>query len=142
MTNPALSTSKNKIIRRNLLICVIWIRTFVVGPAIFFFLFAVADLKAESTINSTNSYAWGANLGWINWKPSANDGVVIGEFICSGWIWTANAGWINVGNGFPINRIQYQNNSATDFGINYGVDPLQPGYAILRGTLMEPISAG
>jgi hypothetical protein len=56
-----------------------------------------------------------------------------GEFICSGWFWGANVGWINIGNGFPVNNIQYQNNSATDYGVNYGFDPAQPGYAILRG---------
>jgi hypothetical protein len=96
-------------------------------------LFVLFDLRAASTINSTNSYAWGANIGWTNWRPSAADGVAIGEFICSGYIWGANVGWINLGNGFPVNNIQYQNNSAADFGVNYGIDPTQPGYAILRG---------
>ena len=45
---------------------------------------ALSDANATSTINSTNAYAWAANLGWTNWRPSAADGVVIGEFICSG----------------------------------------------------------
>jgi len=89
--------------------------------------------RAASTINATNAYAWGANIGWTNWLPSPADGVVIGEFICSGYIYGANVGWINVGNGNPVNHIQYQNNSATDYGLNYGVDPTQPGFAILRG---------
>src|SRR3981081_1986750 len=78
--------------------------------------------NATSTINSTNAYAWAANLGWTNGRPSAADGVVISEFVCSGYIYGANFGWINVGNGFPVNNIQYQNNSVTDFGLNYGID--------------------
>ena len=89
--------------------------------------------RAASTINATNKYAWGANIGWTNWLPSTADGVVIGEFICSGYIYGANVGWINVGNGSPVNHIQYLNNSATDFGVNYQIDPTQPGFAILRG---------
>jgi hypothetical protein len=94
---------------------------------------APLSARATSTINATNQYAWGANIGWTVWRPSAADGVSIGEFICSGYIYGANVGWINVGDGTPVNNIQYQNNSATDFGLNYGIDPTQPGVAILRG---------
>lgn len=96
-------------------------------------LLAVANARATSTINATNNSAWGANIGWTNWLPSAADGVVIGEYICSGYIWGANVGWINMGSGAPVNGIQYQNNAANDFGINYSIDPTQPGFAILRG---------
>ncbi len=38
-----------------------------------------------------------------------------------------------MGNGAPTNNIQYSNASATDFGINYSIDPMLPGKAILRG---------
>ena len=38
-----------------------------------------------------------------------------------------------MGNGAPTNHIQYSNTSATDFGINYSIDPMLPGKAILRG---------
>jgi hypothetical protein len=90
-----------------------------------------------STINTTNQYAWGANIGWTNWRPDPDatntTGVIIGEFICSGYVYAANVGWINMGNGNPVNHIQYQNNSATDFGVNYGIDSTLPGYGILRG---------
>ncbi len=30
-----------------------------------------ATAQAASTINSTNAYSYGANIGWMNWKPSA-----------------------------------------------------------------------
>ncbi len=98
---------------------------------------AFAKANATSTINSSNAYAWGASIGWTNWRsdPDASNttGVRVEEFVCSGWIWSGNVGWINVGNGSPINHIQYQNNSATDFGVNYSIDPTQAGVAILRG---------
>jgi hypothetical protein len=46
------------------------------------------------------------------------NGVVIGEFVVKGYIYAANVGWINLGSGSPANGIQYQNNSASDFGVN------------------------
>jgi hypothetical protein len=91
------------------------------------------DLRAASTINSTNAYGWGANIGWTNWRPSAADGVSIGAYTCSGYVYAANVGWINLGNGNPANHIQYQNNSATDFGVNFTIDPNNPGHGFLRG---------
>jgi len=90
--------------------------------------------RGATTIDSNHQYSYGANIGWMNWLADGSaDGVSIGEFICSGWIYGANVGWINFGNGNPFNHIQYNNNSATDFGVNYGIDPMQPGYGILRG---------
>jgi Bacterial TSP3 repeat len=88
---------------------------------------------AASTINSTEAYSYGANIGWMNWRPSAADGVEIDEYVLSGYIYGANVGWINMGNGTPTNHIQYSNASATDFGVNYQIDPMLPGKAILRG---------
>ncbi|MDP9098396.1 MAG: hypothetical protein M3N48_05300, partial [Verrucomicrobiota bacterium] len=73
-------------------------------------------LYAATTINSTNAFSWGANVGYLNWRPTAADGVNVGAFICQGYIYGANVGWINMGTGNPVNHIQYQNDSATDFG--------------------------
>ncbi len=103
---------------------------------------AAASSWATSTINTTNQYSWGANIGWMNWRPDFtgdnSEGVIVGEFICSGYIYAANVGWINMGNGFtpsaiPTLHIQYSNTSATDFGVNYTLDPSQPGVGVLRG---------
>jgi hypothetical protein len=75
-------------------------------------------LRAASTIDLTNRYAWGANLGWTDGVADTNNGAVMGEYVCSGCLYSANVGWINLGSGAPANQIQYQNNSATDFGVN------------------------
>jgi hypothetical protein len=77
-----------------------------------------ALLHAASTIDSANRFAYAANLGWMDWTGDTANGVVIGEYVCSGNIYSANAGWISLGSGRPANGIQYQNNSATDFGVN------------------------
>lgn len=80
---------------------------------------SLAVCSALSTINPANKYAYGANVGWMNWRGDANSGAVVGEYVCSGFIWAANVGWINLGNGAPINGIHYQNVSANDFGLNH-----------------------
>jgi len=75
---------------------------------------------AASTISPTNNFAYGANIGWMDWRGDAGtNGVVIGEFVVSGHIYAANVGWINLGSGSPTNGIQYTNNSANDFGVNH-----------------------
>lgn len=81
-------------------------------------LVAISNLHAASTIDAINRYAYGPNLGWMNAVADTNNGAVIGNFVCSGYIYSANAGWIYLGGGSPINGIYYQNNSVGDFGVN------------------------
>jgi hypothetical protein len=84
---------------------------------------------AATTINAVNKLAFGANIGWMDWRGDTNDGAVIGEYVCSGYIYSANVGWIHLGSNAPANGIQYQNNSATDYGVNHdGLGNLR-GYA-------------
>ena len=78
----------------------------------------VASLQAATTIDPVNHFAYGANVGWIESRGDTNNGAVIGEYVCSGYLYSANVGWINLGNGSPVNHIQYQNNSGSDFGVN------------------------
>src|SRR5690242_14587491 len=81
---------------------------------------AVAGVEAAAppptTINATNKFSYGANFGWIDWRGDTNNGGVIGQYVCSGYIYSANVGWIHLGNNAPTNGIQYQNLSATDYG--------------------------
>jgi hypothetical protein len=85
------------------------------------------SVYAATTIDAANKYAYGANIGWMDWTGDNTHGAVIGAYVCSGYIYSANVGWINLGSGSPANGIQYQNNSATDFGVN------QDGLGNLRG---------
>jgi hypothetical protein len=74
--------------------------------------------RAATTIDLVNRYAYGANIGWMDWVADTNNGAIIGDYVCSGYIYSGNVGWINLGSGSPANGIQYQNNSASDFGVN------------------------
>ena len=44
--------------------------------------------QAESTINPTNRHAYGANIGWTDWRADGTNGVVIGDYVCSGSIYS------------------------------------------------------
>ena len=96
------------------------------------FLFVTASLasgQAATTINPVNKFAYGANLGWMDWRGDTVNGAVIGDYVCSGSIYSANVGWINLGNGSPPNLVRYQNTFANDFGVNHdGLGNLR-GYA-------------
>src|ERR1041385_2010407 len=78
----------------------------------------VGVASAATSINATNKYAYGANIGWIDARGNTNNGAIIGEFVCSGYLYAADVGWIHLGSNAPANGIQYQNNSATDYGVN------------------------
>src|SRR6267154_1443300 len=76
-------------------------------------------LQAATSINALNKNAYGANVGWLDFRGNTNSGAVIGEYVCSGYLYGANIGWIHLGSNAPANGIQYQNNSATDYGVNH-----------------------
>lgn len=79
---------------------------------------AAALHATTTTVDKVNRYAYGANIGWMDWVADTNNGAVIGDYVCSGYIYSGNVGWINLGSGSPANGIQYQNLSASDFGVN------------------------
>lgn len=90
---------------------------------------AAFTVSGQTTINSTNQYAYAANAGWIGMRGDTSNGVVVGEYVCSGFAYGANIGWINFGSGTPTNQIQYGNASATDFGVNRMQDGRLRGFA-------------
>jgi len=89
----------------------------------------LSSVHAATTIDPVNQYAYGANIGWINWRGDADHGAVVGSSVCSGYIYSANVGWINLGTGTPTNGLQYQNRSASDFGVNTDAQGNLRGFA-------------
>lgn len=88
-----------------------------------------ACLHAATTIDPVNRYAYGANVGWLDWRGDTANGVVISATFCSGYIYSANVGWINLGSGTPTDGVQYQNLAADDFGVNVDALGHLRGYA-------------
>jgi len=80
-----------------------------------------AAALAQTDVSGVNKFAWGENVGFLNWRdagePAGSAGVSFEGDHLAGWIWGENIGWIRVGvGGGP-----YANDSASDFGVN--VDP-------------------
>ena len=84
---------------------------------------------AESTIDPTHPYAYGANIGWVNMRADGTNGAAIGQYFCTGYMWSADCGWMKVGSGTPANGHSYANNLATDWGINHDGRGRLRGYA-------------
>ena len=89
----------------------------------------IVTASTATTINDPNKYAWGANLGWFDWRGDVASGAVIGEFVCAGYLYSANCGWIHLGDGTPAGGIQYANTSGADFGVNHDGTGLLRGFA-------------
>ncbi len=89
----------------------------------------ISTASAATTINVANKCAYGANIGWLDWRGDVTNGAVIGEFVCAGFIHSANVGRINLGHGRPANGIRYQNSLAGDFGVNHDGAGTLSGFA-------------
>ena len=62
----------------------------------------VADPPATSSENidpenTDNQYAYGENIGWINFEPSMTEtGAIVSREKVEGFVWAENIGWINL----------------------------------------------
>ena len=89
----------------------------------------VSSTWATGNVDPTNKYAWAENTGWANAAPT-NGGVSVHFDGTSGYLtgfaWGENMGWIKLGDntGGP-----YNNNSATDWGVNLNAASNLTGYA-------------
>ncbi len=54
--------------------------------------------QTDGTVSATTKYAWGENMGWINFAPQNGDtytGIHITDTAVTGYAWSAAVGWIN-----------------------------------------------
>ena len=84
--------------------------------------------SAGTSINNSNKFAYGANVGWINWEADTDNGAWMGQMFITGFVYSANTGWINMGGG-PTNGYEYGHGAADDFGINILSGGLLRGFA-------------
>ena len=100
----------------------------------------IACLASSSSLASdTERFAWGENVGWLNWQGQrGDDGVPFGagraRFFpdhLRGWVWGENVGWINLGqNGpYPEPSMQGVDGDMDAFGVNIDASGVLSGYA-------------
>jgi hypothetical protein len=56
----------------------------------------VASAENIDPDNDGSQYAWGENVGWINFEPSQGEGVTVTDSAVTGKAWGENIGWINL----------------------------------------------
>ncbi len=79
-------------------------------------LLAVGVAYAAANIDGTNKWAYGTNIGWLNFAPSHGGGVTVYTDHLEGYVWAENIGWIRLNSdGTP----PYANDSASNYGVNY-----------------------
>jgi hypothetical protein len=99
---------------------------------VLFAAFSLPVASAQSSVDTAEKWIWSGNLGWIDARPSAAHGAIIGRFYCRGNLWVPNAGWVSLGTGNPANGYAYSNATGTDFGVNFAGYNLD-GTGRLRG---------
>jgi hypothetical protein len=82
-----------------------------------------------SNIDRNMRYAYAANAGWMDLRPSFVDGVRVSETCLGGYAYAVNFGWISLGSGAPANGHTYSNGSATDYGVNVNAEGQLAGFA-------------
>ena len=72
-----------------------------------------------ANINSTNKWAWGANVGWLNFDPTYGGGVTVYTDHLEGYVWAENIGWIRLGSDGGGGDPYYANTTKDNYGVNY-----------------------
>ncbi len=62
------------------------------------FLVFCGNLYAENIDPNEDGsqYAWGENVGWLNFEPNTGDGVQVAGYKLTGFVWAENVGWISM----------------------------------------------
>lgn len=89
----------------------------------------VGVVQAQTgNIDPVYKWAWGTNIGWINFNPT-HGGVTVYEDHLEGYAWGENVGWIRMGTHTGGGAHTYGNTSNTDYGVNRDGSGNLSGYA-------------
>jgi hypothetical protein len=69
-------------------------RLFLVG----FLILCCTSLYAENIDpnDDGSQYAYGENIGWLNFEPSEGDGAHVSQTQLTGYVWAENIGWVSL----------------------------------------------
>ncbi len=91
-------------------------------------LLLVFTIAYAANIDPTDKWAWGTNLGWLNFND-ANGGVTIYDDHLEGYVWAENIGWIRLGTYDGGGAHIYANDAADTYGVNHDGAGNLSGYA-------------
>lgn len=92
------------------------------------FLTLAGMVYAAGNIDATNKWAWGSNIGWINFNPT-HGGVTVYDDHLEGYTWAENIGWIRLGAYTGGGAHTYANDAAGTYGVNNDGHGNLSGYA-------------
>ncbi len=92
------------------------------------FLGLVSVVYAAGNIDSTNKWAWGGNVGWLNFNPD-DGGVTVYDDHLEGYVWAENIGWIRLGTYTGGDTYTYANDAPGTYGVNNDGSGNLSGYA-------------
>ena len=91
--------------------------------------FAAVNVVQATTGNvETQKWAWGTNIGWVNFNPT-HGGVTVYDDHLEGYAWGENIGWIRLGSYDGGGAHTYANDAATTYGVNNDGAGNLSGYA-------------
>ena len=85
-------------------------------------------LAATGNIDPVDKWAWGTNVGWINFRPE-HGGVTVYSDHLEGYAWGENIGWIRLGSYTGGGSHTYANTSEDNYGVNRDGSGHLSGYA-------------
>ena len=99
--------------------------------ALLLVMFGLVQVALGGNIDVSNRWAWGTNVGWINFAPSCSgcDGVMVYGDHLEGYAWGENIGWIRMGSYEGGGAHNYANTVADDYGVNNDGSGNLSGYA-------------
>jgi hypothetical protein len=92
------------------------------------FLALAGVVYAAGNIDAANKWAWGANVGWVNFNPT-HGGVTVYADHLEGYAWAENIGWMRLGAHESGGAHTYANTAATNYGVNNDGSGHLSGYA-------------
>ncbi|MCP4540412.1 MAG: DUF11 domain-containing protein [Chloroflexi bacterium] len=91
--------------------------------------FGLIQVLQAANIDPTDKWAWGTNIGWINFGPTHGGGVTVYDDHLEGYVWAENVGWIRLGTYTGGGSHDYLNTNSTNYGVNHDGAGNLEGYA-------------
>jgi hypothetical protein len=94
----------------------------------------MAQAVLADSVDPTNKWAWGTNVGWLNFAPAVGGtntsyaATVYADHL-QGYAWGENIGWIHLGTHTDDGAHTYGNTSNTDYGVNRDASGNLSGFA-------------
>lgn len=89
-----------------------------VSVAVILLCLAGIVFAASGNIDPTEKWAWGTNVGWVNFAADDHHGITVYSDHLEGYAWAENVGWIRLGTYEGGGTHAYANDGPNTYGVN------------------------